>query len=155
MVTVLATGPLAGEKEETVGGGATVNALVAVPPGVVTLTEPLWALDGTVVLIWVSEITLKVAVLLLKNLTDVVPVKLVPLIVMGRPIAPLDGDSDVIAGVGVKVLALVAVPLELVTVTLPVVAPEGTSAVILVAEFIVKSCGSTGVPLNPTPVTAL
>jgi hypothetical protein len=153
MVTTVPTGPLAGENEVKVGGGATLNVLVAAPPGVVTVNEPVTAPVGTVVLIWVSEITLKVAVLLLKNLTDVVPVKLVPLIVTGRPMAPLDGDSEVMAGFRVKVLALVAVPLEFVTVMLPVVAPEGTIAVIEVAEFMVKFCGRTGVPLNATPVT--
>jgi len=90
--------------------------------------------------------------LLLKNLTEVVPAKLVPLMVMGRPIAPLAGDSEVIAGLTVKVLALVAVPPELVTVILPVVANGGTVAVILILELMVNVAG---VPLNATPVTAL
>ena len=153
IVTCVATGPLVGEKELTTTAGAMVNeALVAVPPGVVTLTVPVVVPVGTVVLIWVSEITLKVAVLLLKNLTDVVPVKLVPLIVTGRPMEPLAGESEVIAGLSVNVLALVAVPPELVTVILPVVAPEGTVAVILVLELMVNAAG---VPLNATPVTAL
>jgi hypothetical protein len=153
IVTVVPTGPLGGEKEVSVAGGATVNAFVAAPPGVITVNEPVVAPVGTVVLTWVSEITLKVAVLLLKNLTEVVPAKLVPLIVTGRPMAPLAGDSEEIAGFTVKVLALVAVPLEFVTVMLPVVAPDGTSAVIEVAEFIVKFWGRTAVPLKATPVT--
>jgi hypothetical protein len=153
IVTEVPTGPLAGENEVTLAGGATVNVpLVAVPPGVVTLTVPLTAPVGTVVLIWMSETTVKVAVLLLENLTDVVPVKLVPLMVTGRPIAPLAGDSEVMAGLTVNVLALVAVPPELVTVILPVVAPEGTVAVILILEFIVNAAG---VPLNATAVAAL
>ena len=57
--------------------------------------------------------------------------------VIGNPIAPLFGDSEVIAGFIVKLLALVPVPPELVTVILPVVAPHGTVAVILVLEFTV------------------
>lgn len=95
---------------------------------------------------------MKVAVLLLKNLTDVVSARLVPVIVTGRPIVPLAGDNKMIAGFTVKVLALVAVPLGVVTVTLPVVAPEGTSALIEVSEFMVKFCDRTAVPLNATPV---
>lgn len=50
MVTVVATGPLGGEKEVRVGGGATVNALVAVPPGVVTVKLPVVEPVGTVAL---------------------------------------------------------------------------------------------------------
>jgi hypothetical protein len=50
MVTVVATGPLVGVKLVTVGAGTTVKllALVAVPPGVVTLTGPVVAAAGTV-----------------------------------------------------------------------------------------------------------
>jgi hypothetical protein len=152
IVTDVPTGPLAGENEVTVAAGATVNALVAVPPGVVTVKLPVVAPVGTVVLIWVSETALKVAVLLLKNLTEVVPAKLVPLMVIGSPMAPLAGESEMIAGLTVNVLPLVAVPPELVTVILPVVAPEGTVAVILMLELMVNAAG---VPLNATPVTAL
>ena len=50
MVTVVAIGPLGGEKEVRVGGGATVNVLVAVPPGVVTVNDPVVAPVGTTVL---------------------------------------------------------------------------------------------------------
>ena len=50
MVTLLPTGPLAGVKLVTVGGLITVKllALVAVPPGVVTLIVPVVAPAGTV-----------------------------------------------------------------------------------------------------------
>ena len=49
MVTLVPTGPLAGVKPVIVGGLITVKllALVAVPPGVVTLIVPLVALVGT------------------------------------------------------------------------------------------------------------
>jgi hypothetical protein len=96
-----------------------------------------------------------VAVLLLLNLTEVVPVKPSPLMVTGKPMEPLAGDSDVMDGFTVNVLALVPVPPELVTVILPVDAPEGTGAVILVEELTTKFPGATdgtGTPLNATPV---
>jgi hypothetical protein len=48
----------------------------------------------------------------------------------------------VIAGLTAKVLALVAVPSEFVTVILPVVAPEGTVAVIWVEEFMTNVAGA-------------
>ena len=53
MVTVAPTRPLVGVNEEIVGaGGVTVKspALVAVPPGVVTVIFPVVAPAGTVVL---------------------------------------------------------------------------------------------------------
>ena len=50
MVTLVPTGPLAGVKLVIVGGLMTVKlpALVAVPPGVVTLIVPVVAPVGTV-----------------------------------------------------------------------------------------------------------
>ena len=50
IVTVVPTGPLGGANEVTVAGGATVNALVAVPPGVVRVKLPVVAPLGTAVL---------------------------------------------------------------------------------------------------------
>ena len=50
IVTLVPTGPLVGAKLAIVGGLTTVNALalVAVPPGVVTLSGPVVAPTGTV-----------------------------------------------------------------------------------------------------------
>ena len=50
IVTLVPTGPLVGVKLAIVGAVLTVKlaALVAVPPGVVTLTGPVVAADGTV-----------------------------------------------------------------------------------------------------------
>src|SRR5439155_2250367 len=50
IVTLVPAGPLVGVKLAIVGGLTTVNelALVAVPPGVVTLTGPVVAAAGTV-----------------------------------------------------------------------------------------------------------
>ena len=107
----------------------TVNALelVAVPPGVVTLSGPDVAPAGTVVWIAVSELTVKLAFTPL-NLTAVAPVKFVPLIVTLVPTGPLVGVKLVIVGADttVKPLALLAVPPAVVTVSGPVAAPVGT-----------------------------
>ena len=64
------------------------------------------------------------------NVTAVAPVKFVPLIVTLAPTVPLVGVKLVIVGAGttVKVLALVAVPPGVVTLSVPVVAPVGTVA---------------------------
>ena len=64
------------------------------------------------------------------NLTAVAPVKVVPLIVTLVPTAPLVGVKPVIVGAGmtVKLVALVAVPPGVMTLTGPVVAPVGTVA---------------------------
>jgi hypothetical protein len=65
------------------------------------------------------------------NATDVAPVKLAPVIVTAVPTGPLVGEKLVIHGPTVKLVALVAVPAGVVTLIGPVVAPEGTVAVIL------------------------
>jgi hypothetical protein len=101
--TELPTRALVGEKDVIVGaaGAETVTVklppLAAVPPGVVTEIGPVVAADGTVALIWVAEVTVKVALAPLK-LTAVAPVKAVPVIVTEAPAAPLAGEKDVIVG---------------------------------------------------------
>ena len=59
MVTEVPTGPLVGVKLVMVGAGITVKLplLVAVPPGVVTLTVPVVVPAATVAVIWVAEST--------------------------------------------------------------------------------------------------
>ena len=67
------------------------------------------------------------------NLTDVAPVRFVPVITTEAPTGPLVGAKLVIVGAPVatvKLLALVAVPPGVVTEIGPVVAPAGTVAVI-------------------------
>ena len=131
IVTLVPTGPLVGAKLAMVGGFVTVKLLllVAVPSGVVTLRGPVVAPAGTVAEICVDELTVKVALVPL-NLTDVAPVKFVPLIVTLVPTGPLVGEKLVMVGglVTVKLLLLVAVPSGVVTLTGPVVAPAGTVA---------------------------
>ena len=65
------------------------------------------------------------------NVTAVAPVKLVPLIATLLATGPLAGVKPVIVGAlaeTVKLLALVAVPPDVVTLSGPVVAPAGTVA---------------------------
>src|SRR5438067_1500104 len=152
IVTLVPTGPLIGAKLVMFGGFVTVKELllVAVPSGVVTLTGPVVAPAGTVAEICVDELTVKVALVPLK-VTEVAPVKLVPLIVTLVPTGPLEGVKLVMVGglVTVKELLLVAVPAGVVTLSGPVVAPAGTVAVIFVPEFTVNVAL---VPLNFTDV---
>jgi hypothetical protein len=77
----------------------------------------------------VADVTVKLAAAPL-NLTLVAPVKLVPLIVTAVPTGPLVGVKLVIVGglTTVKLLALVAVPPAVATLSGPVVAPAGTVA---------------------------
>src|SRR6185436_15488017 len=154
MVTGVPTEPFVGANEEIVGaGGMTVKspALVAVPPGVVTLILPVVAPAGTVVLICVLDTTLKVAAVPLK-LTLVVPVKSDPVMVTAAPTRPLVGENEEIVGAGgmtVKSPALVAVPPGVVTLILPVVAPAGTVVLICVLDTTLKVAA---VPLKLTLV---
>jgi hypothetical protein len=115
-------------------------ALVAAPPGVVTLIGPEVAAAGTVARIEVAEVTVKLAVTPLK-LTLLAPPKLVPLIRTLVPTAPLVGAKLVtVGGPGntVKSVGLLAAPPGVVTVIRPVVAAAGTVAWIVVDEVTVK-----------------
>src|SRR5439155_1239400 len=146
------TGPLVGEKLVIVGPLTTVNepALVAVPPGVVTLSIPEVAPAGTVARMVVSEVTVKVALVPL-NATALAPVKLDPVIVTLVPTGPLVGEKLAIVGplTTVNELELVAVPPGAVTLSVPEVAPAGTVARMVVSEVTVKVAL---VPLNATAV---
>src|SRR5882762_5552727 len=135
---------------DTEGPTVKLLALLAVPPGVVTLIGPVVAPDGTVAVIAVAEFTVKLALVPL-NSTDVAPVKFVPLMVTLVPTGPLPGVKLVMVGglTNVKLPVLLAVPPAVVTLIGPVVAPAGTVAVIAVAEFTVKLAL---VPLNRTAV---
>src|SRR2546426_12302361 len=99
IVTLVPAGPLVGEKLVIVGGGMTVKllALIAVPPDVVTLIGPVVAPLGRVVAIEVNEFTVKLAATPLM-VTDVTPVKFVPVIVTLVPTGPLVGEKLVIVG---------------------------------------------------------
>ena len=111
-------------------------ALVAVPPGVVTVILPVVAPVGTVAVTDVAVLVVNVAVTPL-NLTAVTPVRFVPVMVTLVPTLPLVGENDVIVGTPatVKLVALFAVGATgVVTCSGPVVAPVGTVAVIDVPD---------------------
>lgn len=102
---------------------------VAVPPGVVTVMDPLAPPTGTVAVIWVALFTVKAAALVPLNETAVAPVRLVPVMVSADPTNPEVGLKLLMVGTEgstVKEATLVAVPPAVVTVIEPVVAPTGT-----------------------------
>ena len=84
IVTLVPITPLAGVKLVIRGATVKLVALVAVPPGVVTAIGPVVALPGTVIVICVPELTVKGAARPL-SLTEVAPMKFVPVIVTGTP----------------------------------------------------------------------
>jgi hypothetical protein len=132
-VTDVPAGPLVGLKEVMVGAGTvTVNDVeeVAVPLGVVTLIAPVVAAAGTVQVICVELTTVKDAAVPLKR-TAVAPVKFVPVNVTAVPAGPLVGLKEVMAGAGkeavtVKAAEETAVPADVETLIVPVVAAGGT-----------------------------
>ncbi|HEX3454778.1 MAG TPA: hypothetical protein VHS03_09140 [Gaiellaceae bacterium] len=75
------------------------DALVPVPVGVVTAIGPLVAPLGTVAVICVSLLTVKLAPVPL-NVTAVAPVKFEPTIATALPTPPLAGAKLVTAGAG-------------------------------------------------------
>ena len=120
------------------GADATVKlaALVAVPISVVTVTGPVVAPAGTVVVTVPELLTVKVAATPL-NETAVAPVKFAPVIVTPVPARPKVGAKETMEGAKttVKLAALVALPSSVVTAMGPVVAPAGT-VVVTVPELL-------------------
>ena len=90
---VRATGPVVTVK---------IATLVAVPPGVVTEIVPVVAVVGTVAVTEVAVLVENVAVTPL-NLTEVTPVRFVPVMVTLVPTCPLVGVNDVIVGTAATV----------------------------------------------------
>jgi hypothetical protein len=123
--------------------------LLTTPP-TVTTTLPVFAPlgTGTVMLVVLQFVGLVAIPLNITLLLLCVAPKFVPVIVTEAPTGPDVGLRLVILGVGrtVKATPLLATPLT-VTTTLPVVAPPGTGAVMLVALQVV---GVLVVPLNVT-----
>jgi len=102
IVTDVATGPEVGDKLVMLGAATTVNALPldATPP-TVTTTFPVPAPLGTVAAIDVEVQPVTVVAVTPLNFTVLVPCvvpKLVPVIVITAPTAPVEGDSVVIVG---------------------------------------------------------
>jgi hypothetical protein len=116
------------------------DELVAVPPGVVTEIGPGGEPLGTVARIAPFEIRMKVASVPANRML-LAPAKLVPAIWMVVPASPQVGVNDVIAGVTVNDVLLVAVPFAVTTEIGPSDAKNGTVAWISASESSVKSAG--------------
>jgi len=137
--TLAPIAPLVGLRPTIVGEGKTVKvpALVATPPGAVTLIVPVLPAPTTA-LILVDDNMLKEAASVPPNFTEVAPVKLVPVITTVTLCAPLLGVNEEMVGAAIKVNpARLAVPPGVVTETLPE-APLATTAVIVVAFTTLK-----------------
>jgi hypothetical protein len=135
IVTDFPTGPKVGVNDVIVGSGAVDTVkfveLVAVPEGLVTAIFPVVAPVGTVAVIVVEELALNVVAATPLKVTDVTPVKPVPVIVTELPTAPEVGVNEVIVtqlDETVKFVELRTSAPHVVTPILPVVAPAGTNA---------------------------
>ena len=120
-------------------------------PPRVTTTGPVVAPEGTGTAMLVEPQTVGVATVPL-NVTVLVPCvepKFVPVIVIGVPTFPTFVLSCVIVGMDptTKTTPLLANPPEVVTITLPVVAPVGTGAT---SMFELQLVGIAAVPLKVT-----
>jgi hypothetical protein len=151
MVTAVPTVAEAGLRLEMLGVGRTVNAspLLGAPP-TVTTTLPLVAAAGTGTTMLVALQLVGVAAVPL-NFTVLVPCvapRLVPVMVTAVPAAAEAGLKLLSAAVGstVKAMPLLATAAT-VTTTLPLEAPDGTGATMLVALQLV---GVAAVPFRVT-----
>src|SRR2546425_845234 len=77
------------------------SVLVAVPPGVVTATRPVVAPVGTVAVIWVAELTVKVGGADALNAATIFSRKPASALVNEVPVGPLAGLNEVMVGAGV------------------------------------------------------
>jgi hypothetical protein len=154
IVTEEPTVPDVGFRLEMFGGIITVKLepLLATPPAATT-TLPVVARAGTKTVMLVALHAMGIPAVPL-NVTELVPCaepKFAPAIVTDVPIKPEVGFKLMTLGAGtitVKLAPMLATP-PTVTATLPVVAPAGTAAVILVSLQLV------GVAVVPLKVTAL
>lgn len=131
--------------------------LVAAPLGVVTVILPVVAPAGTVAVILVSELTANDVAAVPLNLTAVAPVKPFPLRVTTAPTLAFAGEKDDTAGKTRNDVELVDVPIAVVTLIGPLVAPVGTVALIcaseVTAKFAVFPLNFTDfVPVKPLPL---
>ena len=150
------TSPLFGVRLVIIGVGGefkvNVTPLLGPPAVVVTTTFPVEAPLGTTTTIEVADqLVMEVAAIPL-NVTVLLPCiapKLEPAIVMEDPTSPLFGVRLVIVvgGFTVNTIPLLGPP-GVVTTTLPVVAPDGTTATMDVADQLVMVVAT--IPLNVT-----
>lgn len=101
IVTVAPTPEVKGMKELITGGGINTNPESApVPPGVVTATSPDEPPEMIAVIV-VEFTTVNEPAGVPPNLTEVVPLKLAPVIVTAAPLAAKVGLNDAITGGGI------------------------------------------------------
>jgi hypothetical protein len=157
MATEVPTGPEIGVNELMVGSGAVITVkfveLIAVPPGVTSLIGPVVAKVGTGATTCVAVLDVIAADTPL-NVTEVAPLRFVPVMVTEVPTGPEIGENNLIVGAQcmpptVKV-AEVAVPLVFVAWIGPVVAPGGTTASISPSEITLNAAAAE---LKSTSVT--
>jgi hypothetical protein len=100
IVATVPTGPAVGLKLVTVGGSVTVKSVAdpAVPPPVKTVIFPVLDPLGTVAVIWVALLILKLVDAFALNMTAVAPVKFVPETVTTVPEGPEAGAKLEIVG---------------------------------------------------------
>ena len=98
--------PVLGVKLAITGGLPTTNGEtdVPVPVGATTVIGPVVVPAATVAVIWVAELTTKLAAAVPLKLTDVLPVKLVPAIITTVPARPPEGVKLLIVGLGTVVI---------------------------------------------------
>ena len=147
--------PVVGVNEVTVGGGGTnVNSPVEVPvpPAVVTeiLTVPAACVRVTALMV-VGPVTVKLAAVVVPNLTAVAPMKPVPVTVTVTPplVVPVPGVNEVMVGMGatyLKWLVDVAVPPTVVTETVTVPATCDLVTALIVVELVTVKLAAVVVP---------
>jgi hypothetical protein len=152
IVTDIPAAPVLGDKEAMTGATVNVTPLLTTPPASATTTLPVVAPDGTTAEMPVP-VQLETAALAPLNVTPPLPwdePKLLPVMTTEEPTAPEFGVRLLITGVAltVKPTPALATPPLAATTTLPLVAPGGTTAVMLV-EFQLEIVAAT--PLNVTP----
>ena len=122
---------------------------VAVPPGVVTLILPD-APEATTAFIVVELTTVNDVAAIPPRLTEVAPVKFVPVTIIVSPVEALVGENEIIVGTEVNVKIIEdAVPPGVVTFIFPV-APVPTMAVMVLSLTIINDEAAT-----PPKVTAV
>ena len=102
-VTTVPTTPEDGVKLDTVGAGTVTvksDALLAVPPAVVTWIGPDVAPAGTVAVTCVAESTENDVALVPSKVTADAPLRSVPVTVTLVPTGPLGGENPLIVGAG-------------------------------------------------------
>jgi hypothetical protein len=147
---------LVGDNEGVTEAVGTVKlvALVAVPPGLITLIGPVVALAGTVALMDVADKMVKLALEPL-NRTTLTWVKLYPLMVTLVPGTPLVGKKPVITG-GIALTAAAASSIPLPQSAVVQVLPEGNGLALLCRICNTWEGVSSGLSENmseTTPVT--